>query len=202
MLTVHHLGMHMCPPKQNITKHRRLVKKLWVRNSSVGTHTIQQAEVGKEIAAGNISEAWGRILQLSYSHIWSKKANLNHERNPDEHSLEAIGIFQEVTDKEDKYLIYKINNPQFNDDPGYAFKTSWAIAELAVEIDQEGPDSLFQGEEAHFDVSPSWHIGYKTFALFVFHPAMQHNLRTATMDMKSKLPKETAFLEIVEWSIE
>ena len=32
------------------------------------------------------------------------------ERNPDKHSLEAAGILKQATDKEDKYLIYKINN--------------------------------------------------------------------------------------------
>ena len=60
-----------------------------------------------------------------------------------------------MTAKDDKYLIYKINNSQSNDNPDYAVKTSQAIAEVAVEMDQEGPGSPFQGEETCFDGSHS-----------------------------------------------
>ena len=68
---------------------------------------------------------------------------------------------------EDKYLIYKINNSQFNDDPYYMVKSSHAVVQMAVEMDQEGPKNPLQGEEPYFDWSHSWCIGYKTLALFV-----------------------------------
>ena len=40
--------------------------------------------------------------------IRSTKAKISMERNPDKHSLEAVGILKQAMDKEDKYLIYKI----------------------------------------------------------------------------------------------
>ena len=49
------------------------------------------------------------------------------------------------------YLIYKINNSQFNDDLDKMFKTSQQMAEVSIEMDQEGPDSPFQGKEAYLD---------------------------------------------------
>ena len=45
-----------CPPKPNTKKYKRLVKEAVVRNSIVGDHTIQQAEVDEAIEGGNISE--------------------------------------------------------------------------------------------------------------------------------------------------
>ena len=73
-----------------------------VRNSNVGAHTIQQAEVAEEFEAGNVSDTQRRALQLCYSCTRYEKAHLASKRNPDMHSLEAIGIFQKVTDKEHK----------------------------------------------------------------------------------------------------
>ena len=42
-------------------------------------------------------------------------------------------------DKEDKYLIYEINNSQFNGQPDYVFKSSAPMAQLAIDMDQDGP---------------------------------------------------------------
>ena len=79
---------------------------------------------------------------------------------------------------ENKYLIYKINNSQFNDDPDYLFKTSKAMAEEAVEVDQARPASPFQGEEAYFDGSHFQCVGYKPLALLIHHPVKWCILRS------------------------
>ena len=67
-------------------------------------------------------------MWLSYTNIRSEKSKVAHERNPDKHSLEAVGILKQAMDKEDKYLIYKINNAQFNGEPDYVFKSSAPMA--------------------------------------------------------------------------
>ena len=87
-------------------------------------------------------------------------------------------------DKEDKYLIYQINNTQFNGQPNYIFKSSAPMAQLAIDMDQNGPEHPLQGEEAYFDGCHSRCAGYKTLALFVYHTAMHRILRLATMEVK------------------
>ena len=57
---------------------------------------------------------------------------------------------------------------------------------LTVHMDRIGPENPLQSDEAYFDGSHLWCIGYKTLALFVYHPAMWHILRIATMEMKSE----------------
>ena len=68
---------------------------------------------------------------------------------------------------EDKYLIYKINNLQFNREPDYVFKSSTPMAQLATDMDQDGPEHPLQCEEVYFDGSHFWCIGYKIHALFM-----------------------------------
>ena len=136
-------------------------------------------------------------IQLSYTNIWSKKTKISQERNPDKHSLEVVGILKQAIAKEDKYLIYKINNSQFNGQPDYVFKSSAPMAQLAIDMDQDGLEHLSQGEKAYFDGCHSWCVGYKTLGLFVYHPAMWHILRLATMEVKNKSTYEiTVFWEL------
>ena len=85
---------------------------LW--NRGLVVRGIQQAEVGQAVAEGNIQEAQRRVMQLAYANIRSEKAKIAWEENLDKHSLEAVGVLKQATDKEDKYLIYQINNSQFN----------------------------------------------------------------------------------------
>ena len=151
---------------------------------------IQQAKVGQAVAEGNIQEAWRRAMQLSYAIVRSEKAKIAQEKNLDKHSLEAVGVLKQATDKEDKYLTYRINNSQFNGQLNYVFKSSMPMAQLAIDMDQNGPEHPLQAKDAYFDGCHSRCTGYKTLALFVYHTAMHRILRLATMEVKSKSTKE------------
>ena len=60
------------------------------------------------------------------------------------------------------------------------------MAQLAIDIDQDGLEHPLQGEEAYLNGSHLQCFGYKTLALFMYHPAMWHILRLATMEVKNK----------------
>ena len=161
-----------------------------LRNRGLGVRGIQQAEVGQAVTEGNIKEAQRRAMQLSYANVRLEKAKIAQEKNPDKHSLEAVGILKQATDKEDKYLIYRINNSQFNDQPNYVFKSSAPMAQLAIDMDQNGPEHPLQTEDTYFDGCHSRCTGYKTLALFVYHTAMHRILWLAMMEVKSESTKE------------
>ena len=59
------------------------------------------------------------------------------------------------------------------------------MAQLAIDMDQDSLEHPLQGEEAYFDGCHSQCVGYKTLALFVYHLAMWHILRLATMEDKT-----------------
>ena len=64
---------------------------------------------------------------------------------------------------------------------------------IAPDMGQKGPENPLQSEEVYFDGSHLQWICYKTLALFVYHPAMQCILRTATIEVKSKSTWEISF---------
>ena len=71
------------------------------------------------------------------------------------------------------------------------------MAQLAIDMDQDGLEHPLQGEEAYFDGCLSQCVGYKTLALFVYHPAMQCILRLATMEVRNGSTCEiTVFWEL------
>ena len=59
-------------------------------------------------------------------------------------------MLKQATDMEDKYLIYKINNTQFNGGPDYIFKSSMPMAQLVMDMDQNGPEHPLQGVRGLF----------------------------------------------------
>ena len=59
------------------------------------------------------------------------------------------------------------------------------MAQIAVDMDWEGPENPLQSEGAYFDGTHLQCIGYKTLALFVYHLAMWHILKISTIEVKS-----------------
>ena len=78
---------------------------------------------------------------------------------------------------EDKYLIYKINNSQFKREPDYIFKSSGSMAQVAIDMDRDGPEHYLQCEEGNLLALIFQCVAYKTLTLFMYHPAMQCILR-------------------------
>ena len=143
--------------------------------------------MGQAVANDDVWEVWRRAMQLSYANIRSKKTKNSWERNSDKHSLEAVGILKQAMYK---YLMYKINTSQFNGQPEYIFKSSATMAQLAFDMDQDGPDHPLQGKEVYFDGCHSRCVGYKTTALFVYHTMMHCILRLVTMEVKNESTHE------------
>ena len=67
------------------------------------------------------------------------------------------------------------------------------MAQITVDMDHKGPESLLQGEEAYFDGSHSGCISYKILALFVYHNDIQCILRIATKEVKTKSTLDICF---------
>ena len=53
-LTIYHIGAHKCPLKPDTNKYSKQVRDAVLRNSDLGVHGIQQAEVHQACADGDI----------------------------------------------------------------------------------------------------------------------------------------------------
>ena len=131
-------------------------------------------------------------MQLSYANLRYEEANIAYESNPDKHSLETVGILKKATDMEEKYLIYKTNNSQFNNEPDYMFKIS-TLTQVKVKMDQDGPEKSL----ARYGSILQWIswkcFGYKTLTMFVYQPAIWYILRFAAMEVKRESTCEISF---------
>ena len=68
------------------------------------------------------------------------------------------------------------------------------MAHVTIDMDQDGPENPLHGEQAYFDGSHLWCVGYKMLALFVYHPVRLHILRLTTMEVKGELTPEITLL--------
>ena len=64
---------------------------------------------------------------------------------------------------------------QLNDDTDYMFKISHKMTQIVIDIDQVEPKNPLQSEEAYFNGSHSWCIGYNTLALLCITSYAMHS---------------------------
>ena len=57
---------------------------------------------------------------------------------------------------------------------------------MAILMDVEGPENILQLENAYFDATHTRVYGFKTFAMWLIHPAMKQILRLASMELCSE----------------
>ena len=106
----------------------------------------------------------------------------------DHNSFDAVGLVKRKTDKRDPYYIFEIGNKNYSSgtECDYVFKSSHRMAQMAVDMDQAGPENMLQMENAYFDATHSRVYGFKTFALWLVHPTMLQILRLASMEIRSE----------------
>ena len=71
----------------------------------------------------------------------------------DNNFFDAVAIIKKWTDLKDEFYIYWINNGSTNECSDYIFKSSKVMAELAIQMDVEGPENILQKENAYFDTT-------------------------------------------------
>ena len=102
--------------------------------------------------------------------------------------FDAVGLLKKKTDESDKYYIYSIGNSNFSEDEttDHIFKSSKEMAQLALSMDQNSPENILQLENAYFDATHTRVYGFKTFGLWLQHPAMKMMVRLASMEIHSE----------------
>ena len=79
-----------------------------------------------------------------------------------------------------------------NESSDYILKSSNVMAELAIQMDVEGPENILQEENAYFDATHTRVHGFKSLGLWLFHPTMRKVIRLASMDLRTENSKDIA----------
>ena len=191
--TVYHLGSHKCGLKIDMTQRNSIIKnRIQERNLSGKAKEVSLQEIGKFIQAGSMdlaaSEAGAWVDRRA---VKRQMEILTPQSGADHNSFDAVGILKATTDKKDPYYIYNIGNKnysQFGNMAGtdHVFKSSRKMAQLALQMDVDAEENILQLENAYFDATHTRVYGFKTFALWLLHPAMKQMIWLASMEIRSE----------------
>ena len=191
--TVYHIGDHKCGLQLDINKRNSLIKqRIQERNLLSLAKQIGMQEIAKFIDAGSMDLAAAEAAcWVDRRAIKRQMDKVTPEAGADHNSFDAVGILKRTTDKRDKYYIYNIGNKNFADFSDVAatdhvFKSSSKMAEIALQMNEDAPENLLQLENAYFDVTHTHVYGFKTFGLWMIHPAMKQILHLASMEIRSE----------------
>ena len=187
ILTVYHLGNHVCQKKKDTSRHLAMATKVVNENPGAGPVAGRKRSVKYTLDTQGVEAAYKDAEESNTPAFKNAKRNLTIEQNPNQHSFEAVAIYREGLLKKDPFLIYKINQQSFNGDPDYVFKTSTEMAQLALQMDQrQDQHNPLMAEEAYFDGAHKRCAGFKTLGLFVYHPALRKILKLASMEVRKE----------------
>ena len=95
-------------------------------------------------------------------------------------------------DKHDHYYLYKIRNGLMFNETDYIFKSSQVAAQVALDMDVNGPTNLLQMKNVYFDTAHSRVHGFLTIWLWVVHPALGKIINLASMEIWSENSDDVA----------
>ena len=111
--------------------------------------------------------------------------NVSHGK--DVNSFDAVVLMKRKLDIKDPFLIYQISNGAMNNSSDYVFKSLKKTAEVALLMDIDvQPPNTWQTMNAYFDATYTHVYGFKTLALWTYHPAMSKVVWLASMEIRTE----------------
>ena len=183
-----HLGNHKCGLQVDMQKRNFLMKsRIQERKLAGSAKEVSLVEIGHFIESGQMELAKSKADDwVDHRAVKCQMNIVNSSGTGDHNSFDAVGRLKRKTDESDKYYIYSIGNSHFSEDAttDHIFKSSKEMAELAIAMDQDSPDNILQLENAYFDTTHTRVYGFKTFGLWLQHPAMKMMIHLASMEIR------------------
>lgn len=199
-LVVMYIGNHTCRAKRNRMSQKSLQQEIRANPGVAPSKLVLNQMTDLLSTRSNVD--WGKVDKIADKFVDMKglhnaRALESEKRNPHGHSFDAVCHLKTQTDLKDKFLIYKVNNGSMNNgQPSFVFKSSKAMANIALDMDkdQEGP---LQFSYAHVDGKHDRTRGMKTLTLWVEHPVLRKVLCLAVMDVEQESHKNL----VLFWTI-
>ena len=186
---VYSFGYHVCDLKQEISCDREYTRR-WVKKypslsyRNLRTTVVQQFLDEKDgIGAQNAAE---RITYKAYRHCKYKQRLTSDSAAVNTQSIEAVVELKKGSDKIDKFYVYEVNNSAMNNLPDLIIKSGTTVLKFAVEMDQDGPESILQDEDVYFDGCHSRCKDFVSFGLWFRHPSIRQVVKLAGMETKKE----------------
>ena len=172
---VAHIGVHTCCLKPNRKKYDARIRQEIENNTTLPPKKLKLKLIKEKVSEGDIEEAKeiAKILYDNRSVKTLRREILMAKDALPPNSIEAVAGIKETADKSDPMYIYKINSCSMNPDyPDFVFKTSKLMMEIAMQMDQSGPENTLQDEMCFFDGAHSRVTAFVALAAWVLHPSI------------------------------
>ena len=191
---VYHLWKHTCWNKNDTEDAKAFLReKAWSGMRTGSAKEVAIEDLCDKIIAGDIEVAENDAEKWTNYRL--TKWILN-EADPsfgeDHNSFDAVAIAKKGVDKKSPYYIYKVNNGASNNTADYVFKISPVMAQIAIDMNIDGPQNILQKENTYFDTTFCRVYGFSSFGLWFYHPSMHKILHPATMDMRTENSNDIA----------
>ena len=172
---VYHLGYHSCDMKQEVTNDREYTRK-WVKKYPGLSYrnlwtTVVQHFLDENDGTG-AKNAAKRITYKAYRHCKYKQRMTSDSTEVSTQSIEAVVELKKGSDELDKFYVYEINNSAMNNLPDFVVKSGSTVLQFAIDMDQNGPESILQNEDVYFDGCHSRCKDFVSFGLWFRHQSM------------------------------
>lgn len=186
-VTVMHIGNHTCIAKQPKIN-RAVILKAVAQNPGVKPNKLINDHMVQMMTKENFD--WNEIENIASAfadkkRLHNARAEILQKNNPLGQNFEALGEFKKKCDERDKYLIYRINCRNLNGQPSYVFKSSLAMAKLALSMDRNSSGTMHR-EYAHVDAMHDRCRALKTLTLWAYHEMSRKLVCLAVMDVESE----------------
>ena len=107
-------------------------------NPELPSGELQNKVIGNLLKQGKSEEALEAAWKLNPKLMEKEQSKNAHKNPPVINSFEAVAELKKITDRNDIFHIYKMNNAVMNDDISYVFKSSKVSARIAIEMHVDG----------------------------------------------------------------
>ena len=185
---VYHIGTHTCDLKPDRHKFDYIIREEVEKNKTLGPKKLKMKLIKEKVDSGKFEDAKevAEVFSDSRRVKIIRQDVLRGEQICEPNSMEAVAEVKKGSDTIDPMHIYRINSSLMNNDPDYVFKTSRAILEIALLMDQDGQKNSLQDELCFFDGAHSRVNNFVALAAWVLHPSMRMLFRLASMEVKSE----------------
>ena len=185
--TVKHFGYHTSPPLKGRPDKTEIEKILDIE-PSLTRETIIRSGVKRELMDGYQSAIGEAKRYTDTTFVDNVKANTKRKLHPLGHSFSAASALKESFDKEDKFLIYSLDDGSAKRFP-YIVKSSQKKVELMMNMNRNGSHRLKE-TVLHLDVIHSRTKANKAYSLLYYDTQLQRMVKLCIMDTTSEC-KET-----------
>ena len=127
-----------------------------------------------------------QITYKAYRHCKYKRRMTLDSAEVSTQSIEAVVELKKGSDELDKFYVYEINNSVMNNLPDFVVKSGSTVLQFAIDMDQNGPESILQNEDVYFDGCHSRCKDFVSFGLWFRHPSMQRVIKLAGIETKKE----------------